>query len=82
MHRAEYLADSTIAEMSHLISGGDLGNADSKLWHALRFAVRRRPQMRCKAAAFEAFDSERELDGEWDRIAGRWLLAAGYSGEL
>src|ERR1700730_19306770 len=81
MHRAEYLADSAIAEMSFLISDADRGAPDWKLWHALRDAVRRQPQMRCKAAAFEAFDSERELEGELDQIAGRWLRAAGYSAE-
>src|SRR5580704_4318349 len=78
MHRAEYLADSKVAEMSHLLRSADPGSADWKLWRALRCTIGRRPKMRCKAAAFASFDSVQELEDEWEQIALRWLRDAGY----
>jgi hypothetical protein len=82
MHRAAFLAAEKIAGMSYLVSTGDEGKPDWKMYWALRLAVRYQPnhtQARCKVAAFKAFDADAELQGDPMEIARRWSQAAGYS---
>ena len=80
MHRAGHLAADTLARMSYLIKPNDEGKPDWKLYFALRAlrgAVVGPPQPRWGAAAFEAFDANRELEGKFDEIAERWLRQVG-----
>ena len=82
MNRAQSLAVSTMVEMRSHIDGDNLMSPDSRLCLALIKAVRGQPQMRCKVAAFNAFDADTELAGGWEQIADRWLIAAGYSATM
>jgi hypothetical protein len=82
MNRAAFLAAEKIAEMSYLISTDDEGKPEWNMYWALRLAVRHQlnqAHMRCKAAAFKAFDADVELSDEPVEIARRWSQAAGYS---
>jgi hypothetical protein len=78
MNRAGFLADQQIAEMSYLVSKDDEGTSAWKMYFALRVAVAEAPHLRCKAAAFEGFNANGELDGEVAEIALRWLIQGGY----
>jgi hypothetical protein len=79
MNRAGFLANEKVAEMSYLIGPGGEGSPDGKLWFALRVTLNCPPQPCCKAAAFEAFDANRELEAEPAQIVMRWRRQAGYS---
>lgn len=77
MHRAAFLAAEKIAEMSYLISPDNEGKPDWNMYWALLVAVRHlmnQTHMRCKAAAFKAFDADAELSGDPVEIARRWSL--------
>jgi hypothetical protein len=83
MYGAARLAAGVMAEMSRLIGNVDQDRPDCKLYSALRLAVASfsKPERgRFSAAAFRAFDADRELQGKSDEIASRWLRQAGYRG--
>jgi hypothetical protein len=68
--------------MSYLVTNDDEGKPDWNMYWALRIAVRHQPdhtQARCKVAAFEAFETDAELQGDTLEIARRWSAAAGYN---
>jgi hypothetical protein len=82
MNNAALLAADKMDDMSALISSIDPHDRpDWKLYSALRLAVAsfpRRERGRFGAAAFRAFDADRELQGKPEEIASRWLGYAGY----
>lgn len=74
MHRAGFLADESIANMSYLIGEADKGKPDYKLWWALRLTVGQRHESAdWVKLAFNSFDAAHELVAEPDAIASRWL---------
>lgn len=82
MHRAGFLAAEKMAAMSYLLTPDDEGTPNWNLYGALRLAVRHHPHHetgRFKAAAFQSFDADSELQGEIKEIAVRWLRQAGYN---
>ena len=81
MYRAAYLAASKMDEMSFLVTN-DRTRPDWNLWLALWLALGYQPnheKARCKAAAFDEFLSDEELQGSAEQIAIGWLTRAGYS---
>ncbi len=82
MYRAAYLAAERIATMSYLLNDDSKNTPDWNLYWALRLAVRHQPnhtRARCKAAAFETFKANAELEGDPLEMASRWLRQAGYT---
>jgi hypothetical protein len=85
MHRAAYLADEKVAEMSHLPTAGAEGTSDWKLLAAAALSIGRslgHEQARYKSVAFDAFDAfdAAELsEPDPSVIASQWLVRAGYS---
>jgi hypothetical protein len=80
MHRAAFLASEQIALMSYLLTNDDKDTADGKLYFALRLAVAHHlphDQARYRAAAFTAFSTDQEIQGDPPDIALRWLRQAG-----
>ena len=81
MYRAAYLAAEKTAAMSYLVKN-DRTRPDWNLWLALWLALAyqsNHERARCKAAAFEEFSAEAELQGTAEEIAVHWLVRAGYS---
>jgi hypothetical protein len=81
MHRAAYLAAEKMVEMSYLVTN-DRTKPDWNLWLALWLALAYQPnheRTRCKAAAFNEFSAETDLQGSAEEIAVRWLTRSGYS---
>jgi hypothetical protein len=75
MYRAQHLADEKIAQMSHMLTKGDQGTPDWKLYFALRHAVAPRPNYvgaRFDVAAFKSFDADAELTSDVEDIIDRW----------
>jgi hypothetical protein len=72
MYDAALLAAEKIAEMSLLVSNSDPDDTqDWKLYSALRLAIAPFPKHergRFSAAAFRAFDADRELQGRPEEI--------------
>lgn len=82
MHRAAYLAEEKVAEMSYLIKATDKGEPDWNLWWAAALSIARslgHEGARYKSVAFDAFDAAELVDAEPEAVARRWLASAGYS---
>lgn len=83
MHRAAFLAEEKIAEMSYLIGPEDKGKPDHSLWFACALSVGRllgHERARYKSIAFRAFDADTDLAGADPSVtAKRWLVNAGYA---
>jgi hypothetical protein len=82
MHRAAYLADERVAEMSHLPTAGAEGTSDWKLLAAAALSIGRSlgpEQARYKSVAFDAFDAAELSEPDPSVIARQWLIRAGYS---
>lgn len=82
MHRAAYLADEKIAEMSYLIGPpADKGNPDWNLYWAASLSIGRslgHERARYKSVAFDAFDAAELSEFDPSVIATQWLTRAGY----
>lgn len=83
LHRAAFLADEKVAEMSYLIGPADQGKPDWNLWWSCALAVGRslgHEGARYKSVAFSAFNADRDLEGADPSVtAKRWLTNAGYA---
>ena len=82
MHRAAYLADSTLAAMSHLITPADEGTPDWNLVTAVAFSIGSslgHEQARYKSVAFDSFDAAELSEPDPSVTAMQWLARAGYS---
>jgi hypothetical protein len=82
MHRAAYLADSKVADVSYLISPADKGSPDWNLWFAAALSIGRslgHERARYKSIAFNAFDAAELSEPDPSIIASQWLVRAGYT---
>jgi hypothetical protein len=82
MHRASYLANEKLAEMSHL--AGDEGTPDWKLCTAAVLSIGPslgRARSRYKSVALAFFDAAELANTEPDVIASLWLNNAGYTNQ-
>jgi hypothetical protein len=84
-NRAAFLASDEVAHISYAGTNASAkddasaaaakGTPDWKLWISAKIAVSGRPT----SLAFEAFDADRELAGEPNETAKRWLKQVGYA---